>query len=184
MDLKRDVKISYRFIQMKEAYRRMSVLTKRFNLDPSIKEDLEKGIVTYSRWAVVFGCSQPVDSNEQYLDCIKEFQRKTGGFVYYSCLLSSFEYPDREQISMLYVSAPSRFRWLKERFLWRNRIYAYVYSLDSKKGEYRRIKLTSRDGVLLKMGMYQTDEFQKEDADVHQGKAGTVSEENFYRRHG
>ncbi len=108
----------------------------------------------------MFGFSDTVVSNPVYQALIRKFQHDTGFLVYYACVLDSYEDPSRQEISLLYVSDPGKLRWMKERPK-DNYVHAYVYQIDKHKGKYKKIKLTSRDGILLKMGIYHSETKEK-----------------------
>ena len=160
-----------------EAVLRMKALQDKFDLNPKILQYLEEGKLYYSYrisgWAN--GCIDTIDYDERYAKAVKDFEGKTGNYVYHvietksmgqvrevdtgSAVVSYLEKADDEPstlLTLLFVSSEEE-DWTTER-LENNYVYAYVMNLGEPDdsfyggyfGEYGDVFLTSDGGALLR----------------------------------
>ena len=167
--------------QMKtEALSRMRTLQEKFDLNPNLIRYLEDGKLYYSYriagWSA--GCIDTIDWDERYATAVKDFEAKTGNYVYHviETIMSmgqihtvdmgnmDFSYlkkADKEPVTLLtllYVS-PNEEDWIAERLV-DDYLLTYVMNLSEQNknfyggyfGEYGGVCLTSDGGALLCRG--------------------------------
>ena len=161
-----------------EAMSRMKTLQEKFDLNPKILQYLKDEKLYYSYrvsgWS--FGCIDTIDYDERYAKAVKDFEEKTGNYVYHvletklmgqvrsvdtgSSVISYLEKADSDEdsvtlLTLLYVSQEEE-DWMAER-LEDDYIVAYVMNLSEQDsgfggyfGEYGDVFLTSDGGALLR----------------------------------
>lgn len=106
--------------QRKEANKRIDALTKKFNLNPHVKEYFNKGRVYYSYiTGLVIGSMDTIEYDTRYARVVKEFEERTHSLVYHAIETG-------DTLALLYVSNKPT-NWPMER-LENDYIAAYVYN--------------------------------------------------------
>ncbi len=160
-----------------EALLRMRALQDKFDLNPKILGYLAEGKLYYSYrvsgWS--FGCIDTITYDERYAKAAKDFEEKTGKYVYHVIetktmgrvrtvetedmevsYIEKAEDEPRTILTLLYVS-PDEENWESER-LENDYLFAYAMLLDVQDheccggyfGEYGDVFLTSDGGALLR----------------------------------
>lgn len=133
--------------QIREAIRRMEDLQKKFNLNESLVSYLKNNEVYYSYLVLgMFGCIDTINYDERYSKITKEFEERTGSYVYHA--IETYSQYGR-LLTLLFVSADED-EWTVER-LTSNYLMAYIYNMDESLGEYGDVFLTSDNGALLRI---------------------------------
>lgn len=106
--------------QRKEANKRIDALTKKFNLNPHIKDYFNEGRVYYSYitgW--IIGSIDTIEYDARYAQVVKEFEERTHSLVYHAIETG-------DTLALLHVSNNPE-NWPMER-LENNYITAYVHN--------------------------------------------------------
>jgi len=133
--------------QKDEALKRLKLLEEKFNLNPNLVKYLEQDRVYYSYVVSgLFGCVDTIEYDSNYAKIYRDFEKKTGAFVYHAIETCSTMFG--RMLSLLYIPEDKE-SW-KETELCENYLQAYVYSIDEDFGEYGDIFLMSDNGALLR----------------------------------
>lgn len=136
--------------QIEEAQTRMQALTDAFDLNEKLLDYLKQGKVYYSyRVSGMFGCIDTIEYDENNLSICKEFEQKTGAYVYHA-IESETIYG--KMLTLLHVSSEEQLEgWALEQ-LSADHIFAYVYNFSMDFGEYGGVFLSSDNGALVRVG--------------------------------
>ena len=133
-----------------EALRRLEQLTKAFELNGEILNQLKEGAISYCFPVSVDGMELVgmigvKCFDQKWREEIEKFEREYDTFVYIALANKT---PCGEMLSMLYVSSHEE-TWEWERPT-ADYATAYVYNFDMKDGEFGDIFLTSNNGALIR----------------------------------
>lgn len=140
--------------QIEEAKKRLRKLSKKFNLNPVILNDFEKGkIKVYKNNELI-----DLDSIPEYKKMIADFEEKYNHVVYY-CIEEKFGFSNC--LSLLCVGDIKMY-WNTERLFYYGydyrkadiyMVFTYTYNLsDSDCSEFGDIRITGKDGRLIRIG--------------------------------
>lgn len=129
-------------VQRKEANKRIDALTKKFNLNPRIKDYFNEGRVYYSYiTALILGQIDTIEYDVRYAQVVKEFEERTHSLVYHAIETG-------DTLALLYVSNTPE-NWSIERLLPNNCIGAYVHNFANPE--------CSEDGGIFVEGYFQPE---------------------------
>lgn len=107
-------------LQREEALKRIDALTRKFNLNPHIKDYFNEGRLYYSYiTALILGQIDTIEYDARYVQVVKDFEERTHSLVYHAIETG-------DTLALLYVGDDPK-NWPIER-LQDNYIGAYVHN--------------------------------------------------------